>query len=99
MPQQSLLEDTMGTMEISLRPPDHMEGREHLEILVSVGYKRRPPSTILATQFVGIETDYLDTFLAAVVMTWAYGERPSDVRKAGTDVMRLARKHRRAHEF
>lgn len=99
MPQQSLLNDHMGTLVIVIRPPDHMEGREHTEVQVSVETKTRPLSTAYVSSIIGTETDYLDTLVTAVTMAWAYGERPLDVRRAAAGVMKVARQHRRDTEF
>lgn len=100
MPQLRILpEDSQMTeLRIVLRAP-RPGVSDHTDLEVSVGVDHKPVMPCYATSLPGIETDYLDTIVTAAVTSWAYEATRKDVQKALAAVKRLARMHRKAHEF
>jgi hypothetical protein len=101
MPQITLLPDLapdMHELRIAIRPcyvPDHPT---QLTVYVSKG-RDLPAMPVWVGTLVGIETDFLSTFVSEVTMAWAHGNRMRDVQVAALAVRRQARAHREAHEF
>lgn len=101
MPQQSLLSDhpAMTSLVIEVLSYPLTQSVDDVRVTVKIGTGAKPAKARWAGTLVGIEADYLDTLVTTATATYMYGETTRAVAKACADVCRLARKHRRAHEY
>lgn len=101
MPQQSLLPDypAMTSLVLTIESFPHTKHADQVRVTVKVGTGGKSATTFDVKEFESLECDYLNTAASEVLSAYMYGERVKDVRRALTDVWRLARAHAGAHQF
>lgn len=88
----------MTSISIGITPtPPGTDPGWTVHLKVGVG-NQEPKSRWVAT-LVGVEADYLDSLVEGMTHAWQYGEDTRDVVRKAAEIHRLARRHRRAHEY
>lgn len=99
MPQQTLLPDnppmTRLTLEITDRTPDLVDG---VNVTVRVAVGQEPLRTVAVASLHGRMSEYLNTLVEEVTSAWHYEGSPRDVARTVASVVKVARKHARAHD-